>query len=159
MKLLGKTDMIKGAIGELCVCVYLGWGVEPLKYRLLFGYRIIIFSFATFARLLRSCLNCFTLHKLSMAVVYVFGMCLFACPFFNNIALLWSILRFCSKNHENTANHATHTIVMMTSSNGSLFRVTGHLCGEFNGHERNTQHVWFFNQVWNDNDNGFVSLT
>ena len=25
-------------------------------------------------------------------------------------------------------------IVMMTSSNGSIFRVTGHLCGEFTGH-------------------------
>ena len=25
-------------------------------------------------------------------------------------------------------------IVMMTSSNGNIFRVTGHLCGEFTGH-------------------------
>ena len=26
-----------------------------------------------------------------------------------------------------------HTVDMMTSSNGNLFRVTGHLCGEFTG--------------------------
>ena len=24
---------------------------------------------------------------------------------------------------------------MMTSSNGNIFRVTGHLCGEFTGHQ------------------------
>ena len=27
-----------------------------------------------------------------------------------------------------------HCVSMMTSSNGSIFRVTGHLCGEFTGH-------------------------
>ena len=29
--------------------------------------------------------------------------------------------------------YAWHSIYMMTSSNGSIFRVTGHLCGEFTG--------------------------
>ena len=27
-------------------------------------------------------------------------------------------------------------LLMMTSSNGNIFRVTGHLCGEFTGHRR-----------------------
>ena len=31
------------------------------------------------------------------------------------------------------ANYTSHTH-MMTSSNGNIFRVTGHLCGEFTGH-------------------------
>ena len=35
--------------------------------------------------------------------------------------MLWGIS--CINNHD----------VMMTSSNGNIFRVTGHLCGEFNG--------------------------
>ena len=26
-------------------------------------------------------------------------------------------------------------LIMMTSSNGNMFRVTGHLCGEFTGHQ------------------------
>ena len=30
--------------------------------------------------------------------------------------------------------HIHSTIIMMTSSNGNIFRVTGPLCGEFNGH-------------------------
>ena len=29
---------------------------------------------------------------------------------------------------------AHHWLAMMTSSNGNIFRVTGHLCGEFTGH-------------------------
>ena len=32
---------------------------------------------------------------------------------------------------------------MMTSSNGSIFRVTGHLCGEFTGHRWIVSHHWF----------------
>ena len=28
---------------------------------------------------------------------------------------------------------ACHAVIMMTSSNGNIFRVTGHLCGEFTG--------------------------
>ena len=34
---------------------------------------------------------------------------------------------------ENIIREATQTAVMMTSSNGDIFRVTGHLCGEFTG--------------------------
>ena len=35
----------------------------------------------------------------------------------------------------NSDRPATYTIPnMMTSSNGNMFRVTGHLCGEFTGH-------------------------
>ena len=30
--------------------------------------------------------------------------------------------------------HLPENICMMTSSNGNIFRVTGHLCGEFTGH-------------------------
>ena len=39
---------------------------------------------------------------------------------------------------------------MMTSSNGSIFRVTGHLCGEFTGHwwipftKASDMELWFF---------------
>ena len=29
--------------------------------------------------------------------------------------------------------NTTQCVLMMTSSNGSIFRVTGHLCGEFTG--------------------------
>ena len=31
-------------------------------------------------------------------------------------------------------SHKDASIIMMTSSNGIIFRVTGHLCGEFTGH-------------------------
>ena len=31
--------------------------------------------------------------------------------------------------------YETHVTPMMTSSNGIIFRVTGHLCGEFTGHK------------------------
>ena len=30
-------------------------------------------------------------------------------------------------------HHLVGAIIMMTSSNGNIFRVTGHLCGEFTG--------------------------
>ena len=36
--------------------------------------------------------------------------------------------------HHTTARHHLKSInIMMTSSNGNIFRVTGHLCGEFTG--------------------------
>ena len=50
-------------------------------------------------------------------------------------ALLWCFLRWTSC-WEKTApwlSCDTHFINMMTSSNGNIFRVTGHLCGEFTG--------------------------
>ena len=33
-----------------------------------------------------------------------------------------------------------HVLRMMTSSNGNIFRVTGHLCGEFTGPPVNSPH-------------------
>ena len=50
-----------------------------------------------------------------------------------------------NNNSDNNSNILTHLVVgilfcvccwiyMMTSSNGNIFRVTGHLCGEFTGH-------------------------
>ena len=45
--------------------------------------------------------------------------------------------------------------VMMTSSNGNIFRVTGHLCGEFTGHRwiprtkaSDAELWWFFICAW-----------
>ena len=35
--------------------------------------------------------------------------------------------------HKNKYSNDVHVISMMTSSNGNIFRVTGHLCGEFTG--------------------------
>ena len=32
------------------------------------------------------------------------------------------------------------TVIMMASSNGTIFRVTGHLCGEFTGHHKGQWH-------------------
>ena len=49
---------------------------------------------------------------------------------------------------------------MMTSSNGNIFRVTGHLCGEFTGHwwipctKASDVELWFFIRVW---INGWVN--
>ena len=37
-------------------------------------------------------------------------------------------------DRENLCAWKASTLRMMTSSNGSIFRVTGHLCGEFTGH-------------------------
>ena len=36
--------------------------------------------------------------------------------------------------HWLTAERSLENICLMTSSNGNIFRVTGHLCGEFTGH-------------------------
>ena len=41
---------------------------------------------------------------------------------------------------------------MMTSSNGNIFRVTVHLCGEFTG-PRNAKKTVMF--TWTDNDKSF----
>ena len=39
------------------------------------------------------------------------------------------------KHHEShMTREPSYSIVMMTSSNGNIFRVTGHLCGELTGH-------------------------
>ena len=37
-----------------------------------------------------------------------------------------------SYDNSNSCEYAL-SVVMMTSSNGNIFRVTGHLCGEFTG--------------------------
>ena len=48
------------------------------------------------------------------------------------------------------ANIEHHRCDMVTSSNGNLFRVTGHLCGEFTGHrwisrtKASDAEFWFF---------------
>ena len=50
-------------------------------------------------------------------------------PFCTKVVDIWSKLLFSDKN----CIHIEHacSIFMMTSSNGNIFRVTGHLCGEF----------------------------
>ena len=48
------------------------------------------------------------------------------------------------------AMECTWPVPMMTSSNGNIFRVTGHLCGEFTGHrwiprtKANDAELWWF---------------
>ena len=37
------------------------------------------------------------------------------------------------RNHHTKHNVSHYREIMMTSSNGNIFRVTGHLCGEFTG--------------------------
>ena len=59
------------------------------------------------------------------------------------ISLIWSNPVFCAKYHKNSSTrvvlqHVSGLCVlyssnMMMSSNGNIFRVTGHLCGEFTG--------------------------
>ena len=53
--------------------------------------------------------------------------------------LAWVCPRYITATSENLrsasiARPRRHTIYMMTSSNGNIFRVTGPLCGEFTGH-------------------------
>ena len=38
-----------------------------------------------------------------------------------------------TNEHQWDQDICDHSLVMMTSSNGNIFRVTGHLCGEFTG--------------------------
>ena len=45
---------------------------------------------------------------------------------------LWSVYQYITR-HDNIMPWE-HSQYMMTSSNGSIFRVTGPLCGEFTGH-------------------------
>ena len=46
--------------------------------------------------------------------------------------ILWSSVF--SQMRADVRNHVNRHATMMTSSNGNIFRVTGHLCGEFTGH-------------------------
>ena len=52
--------------------------------------------------------------------------------------------------HEYMESGMENTNVMMTSSNGNIFRITGPLCGEFTGHrwipltEASDEELWFF---------------
>ena len=54
-----------------------------------------------------------------------------------------------------------HYSNMMTSSNGSIFRFTGHLCGEFTGHrwipytKASDAELWYF--LWSAQINGWVN--
>ena len=40
-----------------------------------------------------------------------------------------------------------HSHDMMTSSNGNIFRVTGHLCGEFTGTKASDAELWLFSLI------------
>ena len=45
-----------------------------------------------------------------------------------------SVTQWCRVSRQGEKKLTAHELVMMTSSNGNIFRVTGHLCGEFTGH-------------------------
>ena len=47
--------------------------------------------------------------------------------------IIWFARHYIETGYRNTVRFASHLGRMMTSWNGNLFRVTGHLCGEFTG--------------------------
>ena len=56
---------------------------------------------------------------------------------------------FCIKPSIYLSTPMDISLIMMTSSNGKIFRVTGHLCGEFTGHrwiprtKASNEELWF----------------
>ena len=84
----------------------------------------------------------------------------------------YAILNDISRAHQDlmTIKHNKSGTTMMTSSNGNIFRVTGHLCGKFTGHwliprtKANDAELWccFFICAWiygwvNNHDAGDLS--
>ena len=54
---------------------------------------------------------------------------------FSSFAFLTNLhYRFCGRSLNSSGTFCIFSYFMMTSSNGNIFRVTGHLCGEFTGH-------------------------
>ena len=64
-------------------------------------------------------------------------------------------------NNKEIDSHQPHSFhrIMMTSSNGNIFRVTGHLCGEFTGHrwipliKASEAELWYF--LWYSSEQTF----
>ena len=66
-----------------------------------------------------------------------------------------NILQICNSLLTHICTHGECLLVMMTSSNGNMFRVTGLLCGEFTGHrwiphiKASDAELWcFFLSAW-----------
>ena len=66
-------------------------------------------------------------NKVDRRVLYGLGMVLM-------MHVQWKQLN--ERSDSNITCHllSSHLLDMMTSSNGNIFRITGHLCGEFTGH-------------------------
>ena len=74
-----------------------------------------------------------------------------------SIQYLWTVLRYrffawnvhmLERTLAKIVSGKERHIIMMTSSNGNIFRVTGHLCGDFTGHRTKASdaELWCF--VW-----------
>ena len=71
---------------------------------------------------------------------YLLSCMLFTKYFHYNIEKGVSTSSILIQRYPNILHNIPNTFRMMTSSNGNIFRVTGHLCGEFTGSPVNSQH-------------------
>ena len=82
---------------------------------------------------------------------------------YENIKGVWHVSRTLTSSHFVEiryywiwSTYFWYTVLMMTSLNGNLFRVTGHLCGEFNGPwwiprtKASDMELWYF--LWSKSE-------
>ena len=116
--------------------------------------------------------------KIMMIVWYIFGKLVYKHQAQHNAVSLWKIAVLAytylrtERLLQSTATiieqipSATiidrHMVLMMTSSNKNIFRVSGHLCGEFTGHQWSPRtkasdaELWWF--LWSAHEKTMVRL-
>ena len=73
----------------------------------------------------------FLAHESSYKLIYEIFSLLYRCRLAGMVCFLWQVSRAILCNIISEYKYTANT--MMTSSNGSIFLVTGHLCGKFTG--------------------------